>query len=444
MQADDLFAKIDATRGGELGRYQEVAHGYFVFPKLEGEIGPVMRFRGKPVLNWSLENYLGLANDNAVRLADSGAAQQWGLGYPMGTRIVSGQTSLHEQLEEQLASMLGREDAVIVNFGYQAVLSAIDTLCGRDDVIVYDERDNAAIVDGLLLHRAKGGKSFVYTHRDADNCRRKIEMAEQYIEREGRGGGILVVTDGVFEVGGDVAPLSEIAALKGEHRFSLFVDDAHGFGVLGANGRGTPEAHAVESQVDLLFGSFAKTMAGIGGFIAGSEKVVNYLRYNMRSQIFDESLPLAMVVGLSKRLDILEREPERRERLWQVTRALQNGLRQAGFDLGDTASAITPVYVRPKRAPQETPATDQAQTTALTDDERAINAAIAMVMDMRERLGIFCSMVKYPLVDPGTIMLRFMPTANHTLDDVRQTVEALIELRGRLDAGAYDNLGLLK
>lgn len=440
MALVDLKQKIDDTRGGALGRYQEVAHGYFVFPKLEGEIGPVMRFRGKPVLNWSMENYLGLANASEVRLADGEAAQKWGLGYPMGTRIVSGQTTLHEELEDRIARFVGKEDSFIVNFGYQAMVSAIDTLCTRDDVIVYDDEANASIMDGILLHRAKGGKNFVYTHCDADNCRRKLELAKQYIVREGKNGGILVVTDGVFDTGGDVAPLSAIAALKKDYPFTLLIDDAHGFGVMGEHGQGTAEAQGVVADVDLIFGSFAKSMAGIGGFLAGSEKVVNYLRYNMRSQIFDESLPLAMVVGLSKRLEIVEREPERRARLWEVTHALQSGFRSSGFDLGNTASCITPVYVHPRTAVEAAATEGQS----LTPDDAAINAAVAMVMEMREKYGIFCTFVKYPVVQPGTIMLRLMPTANHTLSQVEETLTAMVELRKRFDNGDYDNAGLLK
>lgn len=435
----DLFKKIDDTRGGTLGKYQEVAHGYFVFPKLEGEIGPVMKFRGKSVLNWSMENYLGLANDPGVREVDTDAARKWGLGYPMGTRIISGQTSIHEELEDAIARFMGKEDAFIVNFGYQAMVSAIDTLCNRYDVIVYDSEANASIMDGILLHRAKGGKSFIYTHNDAENCRKKLQLAQSYIAKEKEDGGIMVVTDGVFDTAGDIAPLDKIAALKDEFEFRLLVDDAHGFGIMGETGRGTTELLGVGDKVDLIFGSFAKAMAGIGGFIAGKEKVVNYLRYNMRSQIFDESLPLAMVVGLQKRLQILKDEPERRMRLWQVTEALQNGLREAGFDLGCTQSAITTVYIHPK---VDVPADDTL--SGISPDDLAINAAINMVMDMRENYGIFCTIVKYPAVPPGTLMLRFMPTANHSMDNVRHTVESMREMKAKLDSGGYDNQTLLK
>lgn len=435
----DLFKKIDDTRGGALGKYQEVAHGYFAFPKLEGEIGPMMRFRGKKVLNWSMENYLGLANDPDVRQADTAATQKWGLGYPMGTRIISGQTTMHEELEDAVARFMDTEDAFVVNFGYQAMVSAIDTLCNRYDVIVYDSLANASITDGMLLHRAKGGKCFVYAHNDVDNLRKKLSLAESYIAKESREGGIMVVTDGVFDTAGDVAPLDKIAALKSEFEFSLLVDDAHGFGVLGPNGRGTAEMLGVGDKVDLIFGSYAKSMAGIGGFIVGKEKIINYLRYNMRSQIFDESLPLAMVLGLHKRLEILRTQPERRARLWEVTNALQKGLREAGYDLGQTQSAITPIYIHPKVAVDI-----ENKNADVSEDDLAINAALNLVMDMRENYGIFCTIVKYPTVPAGTLMVRFMPTASHTIENVEYTVRSMAEMKKKLDAGAYDNQTLLK
>ena len=435
----DIFKKIADTCGGTLGKYQEVAHGYFVFPKLEGDIGPMMKFRGKNVLNWSMENYLGLANDPGVRDVDTDAARRWGLGYPMGRRIISGQTSKHEELEDTIARFMGKEDAFIVNFGYQAMVSAIDTLCNRYDVIVYDSAANASIMDGILLHRAKGGKSFIYSHNDAANCRKKLELAKKYIAKEKQDGGVMVVTDGVFDTAGDIAPLDEIAALKDEFEFTLLVDDAHGFGVMGEQGRGTAEFFGVDDKVDLIFGSCAKALAGIGGFIVGREKVINYLRYNMRSQIFDESLPLAMVLGLQKRFEILKDEPERRNRLWRVTHALQDGLRDAGFDIGPTRSAITPVYIHPK---VEVPADDTL--SGISPDDIAINSAISMVMDMRENYGIFCTIVKYPAVPPGTLMIRFMPTANHTMDQVEHTLSSMREMKAKLDAGGYDNQALLK
>lgn len=435
----DLLKKIDDTRGGTLGKYQDVAHGYFVFPKLEGEIGPLMKFRGKSVINWCMENYLGLANDPDVRKADADAAIQWGLGYPMGTRIISGQTSKHEELEDSIARFLGKEDSFIVNFGYQAMASAIDTLCNRYDVIVYDSEANASIMDGILLHRAKGGKSFVYAHADAENCRKKLQLAQSYINKEKQDAGILVVTDGVFDMSGEVAPLREIAALKDEIEFTLLVDDAYGFGVMGETGQGTAYAQGVADKVDVIFGSFAKAMAGIGGFIAGTEKVINYLRYNMRSQIFDESLPQAMVVGLQKRLDVMQRQPERREALWRNAKALQDGLRAEGFDLGKTSSTLTPVYIHPRIAVEQAAAVGD-----VSQDDIAINSSVNMVMSMREKYGIFSGMVKHPVVPPGFVMLRFMPTADHTLEQVEYTVRSMSELKAKFDSGEFDNNALLK
>jgi glycine C-acetyltransferase len=353
----------------------------------------------------------------------------------MGTRIISGQTTHHEELEVQLATFLHKEDCFVVNYSYEAMTSVIDALCNRNDVIVYDSDANASIMDGIYLHRAKGGKSFVYSHGDADNCMKKLQLAQGYISREKEGGGILVVSDGVFDMSGEVCPLKEIVALKKDNEFTLLIDDSHGLGVLGESGRGTAEMHGVEEGVDLIFGSFAKTMAGIGGYIAGKEKVINYLRYNMRSQIFDESLPIAMVVGLQKRLELMTRQPERRQKLWEITNKLQNGLRELGFNLGKTESAITPIYLPPR---------EDAADSSEADDDQRINPALSMVMDMRENYGIFCTIVKYPVVPQGTLMLRMMPTSSHTLEDVEYTLDTFKKLKEKLNSGAYDNQALLK
>ncbi len=418
----DIFDKIDETQGGSLGRYQHLAHGYFAFPKLEGEIGPHMRFRGKDVLNWSLNNYLGLANLPEVRKADADAAKQWGLAYPMGARMMSGHTSLHEKLEDELAAFMQKEDAFLLNFGYQAMISIIDTMCSRFDVIVYDSECHACIMDGIFMHKAKGGKSFVYPHNDIDNCRKKLQMAKAYIEREQRGGGIMVVTEGVFGMAGDLGALDKIAALKDEIDFRLLVDDAHGFGTMGATGRGTAEYLGVMDKIDLAFGTFAKSMAGIGAFIASSEKVVNYLRYNMRSQIFAKSLPMAMVEGALVRLDLIRTRPELRENLWDIARTLQDGLRKNGFDLGTTQSPVTPVYFK---------------CSEIDDEEASINEALNMVIDLRENYGIFCSIVKYPVVPRGTVMLRIIPTAAHTMQDVEYTLDVFCQLKQKLADGVY-------
>ncbi|MCQ2204345.1 MAG: pyridoxal phosphate-dependent aminotransferase family protein [Bacteroidales bacterium] len=418
----DIFDKIDASKGGSLGKYQNIAHGYFAFPKLEGEIGPRMKFRGKEVLNWSLNNYLGLANIPEIREADAKAAEKWGLAYPMGARMMSGHTSLHEELERRLAKFLCKDDAFLINFGYQAMVSIIDTMCSRFDVIVYDSECHACIMDGIFMHKAKGGKSFVYPHNDIENCRKKIEMGRNYIEKEGRNGGILVVTEGVFGMAGDLGALDKIAALKEEYEFRLLVDDAHGFGTMGPNGRGTAEKYGVMDKIDLAFGTFAKAMAGIGGFIASTEKVCNYLRYNMRSQIFAKSLPMAMVEGALKRLEMIETRPEYRERLWAIAHALQKGLSDNGFDIGNTQSPVTPVYFK---------------CSEIEDEETSINEALNMVVDLRENYGIFCSIVKYPVVPKGTVMLRIIPTAAHTMEDVQYTIDTFCELKSKLEKGEY-------
>lgn len=418
----DIFDKIDESKGGSIGQYSAVAHGYFAFPKLEGEIGPKMRFRGKEVLNWSLNNYLGLANDPEVRKTDAEAAAEWGLAYPMGARMMSGQTTKHEELEARLAEFVGKEDAYLLNFGYQGMVSIIDTLCSRFDVIVYDSEAHACIMDGIFMHKSKGGKSFVFPHNDIEKCRKMLVMAEKHLAEQTRKGGILVVTEGVFGMAGDLGALDKIAALKKEFNFRLLVDDAHGFGTMGPNGRGTAEHFGVMDQIDLAFGTFAKAMAGIGGFIASTEKVVNFLRYNLRSQMFAKSLPMPMVYGALKRLELIKTRPELREKLWQIARALQDGLRKEGFDLGNTASPVTPVYLK-----------------CSDDMQQSMAEAMNLVVDLRENYGIFCSMVIYPVVPKGTIMLRIIPTAAHTMEHVEYTLKTFVEIKKKLEAGVYNN-----
>ena len=418
----DIFDKIDESKGGSIGKYQSIAHGYFAFPKLEGEIGPHMRFRGKEVLNWSLNNYLGLANLPEVRKADAEAAAEWGLAYPMGARMMSGQTSKHEELEDMLAKFLGKEDAFLINFGYQAMISIIDSMCSRFDVIVYDSECHACIMDGIFLHKAKGGKSFVFPHNDIENCRKKLQMAQSYLDKETHKGGILVVTEGVFGMAGDLGALDKIVALKKDFNFRILVDDAHGFGTMGPNGRGTAEHFGVMDQIDLAFGTFAKAMAGIGGFIASTEKVVNYLRYNMRSQMFAKSLPMPMVCGSIKRLELIQTRPELRENLWKIAHALQDGFKENGFDIGKTQSPVTPVYFK---------------CANIEDEEASLYEALNMIIDLRENYGIFCSIVKYPVVPRGTVMLRVIPTAAHTMDDVRYTIDTFVQLKNKLLSGEY-------
>ncbi|HOO84626.1 MAG TPA: pyridoxal phosphate-dependent aminotransferase family protein [Prolixibacteraceae bacterium] len=407
----DIFDKIK-TNKGELGQYQKQAHGYFMFPKLEGEIQPRMKFRGKEVLTWSLNNYLGLANQPEVREADAKAAEEYGMAYPMGARMMSGQTSKHEELENQLASFVGKEDAFLLNFGYQGMVSIIDSIVSRKDVIVYDSESHACIMDGIFLHKAKGGKSFVFQHNNLEKCEKMLQFATKLAKENG--GGILVITEGVFGMAGDLGELDQIVALKEKYEFRLLVDDAHGFGTMGATGAGTGEYFGVQDQIDLYFSTFAKAMAGIGAFIAGDEDIVNFLRYNMRSQTFAKSLPMPMVIGALKRLELLKTRPELRENLWKVVNHLQNGLKAQGFDLGKSNSPVTPVYLK-----------------------GGVAEATNVVMDLRENYNVFCSIVIYPVIPKGELLLRIIPTAVHSLEDVDYTIKAFTEVRKKLDEGKY-------
>jgi len=404
----DIFDKFTSNQGN-IGQYMKQAHGYFAFPKLEGEIGPRMKFQGKEVLTWSLNNYIGLANHPEVREADAKAAADWGLAYPMGARMMSGQTDYHEALERDLAAFVKKEDAFLLNFGYQGMVSIIDAVCGRNDVVVYDSEAHACILDGVRLHM---GKRYVFPHNDINNLRKQLERATKLAEKQG--GGILVITEGVFGMSGDLGKLDEIAALKKEFNFRLLVDDAHGFGTMGATGAGSAEHFGVMDQVDILFCTFAKSMASIGAFVAGERNMVNYLRYNMRSQTFAKSLPMPLVIGAQKRLELLKNSPELREKLWTIVDALQGGLKAAGFDLGRTNTPVTPVYMK-----------------------GGVVEATNVVVDLRENYNIFCSVVVYPVIPKGEIILRLIPTATHSLEDVEYTIKAFSEVRDKLASGEY-------
>ena len=404
----DIFEKFRSNKG-EIGRHMDKIHGYFAFPKLEGELSPRMKFRGKEVLNWSLNNYLGLGNHPEVRKADAQAAADYGMAYPMGARMMSGQTTKHEQLERELAAFVGKPDAFLLNFGYQGMVSVIDALVGRNDVIVYDAESHACILDGVRLHM---GKRFVYRHNDIDSLRKQLEHATRLAEKQK--GGILVITEGVFGMSGDMGKLDEVAALKDEFEFRLLIDDAHGFGMMGKTSAGTGEHFGVQDKIDLYFATFAKAMAGIGGFIACEPDICFYLRYNMRSQTYAKALPMPMVIGGLKRLELIRKHPELKEQLWTVVNALQKGLREAGFDLGRTNTAVTPVYMKGGEA-----------------------EATHLVYDLRENYGIFCSMVVYPVIPKGDILLRLIPTAMHTLEDVEITLDAFKKVNEKLKAGLY-------
>ncbi len=407
----DIFDKIKEHMG-PLGQYGKEAHGYFIFPKLEGEINSKMKFRGKEVLTWSLNNYLGLANHPDVRKADADAAAEFGMAYPMGARMMSGHTSKHEELEANLAEFVGHEDSYLLNFGYQGMVSIIDTLASRKDVIVYDSESHACIMDGIFIHKAKGGKSFVFAHNDMDKCEKMLEFATKRAKETG--GGILLITEGVFGMAGDLGNLKDIVKLKEKFDFRILVDDAHGFGTMGKTGAGAAEHFGVTDQIDVHFSTFAKSMAGIGGFVAGTEEVVNYLRYNLRSQIFAKSLPMPMVYGALKRLEMLRTQPEHKEKLWTIVNKLQSGLRDAGFNLGVTESPVTPVFL-----------------------EGDVPEATQITMDLRENYNIFCSIVVYPVIPKDQIMLRIIPTATHTIEDVDYTIKAFSEVLEKLKAGKY-------
>ena len=405
----DIFERL-LKNYGPLGQHRERAHGYFAFPKLEGEIGSRMKFRGNEVIVWSLNNYLGLANHPEIRKTDAEAAQQYGLALPMGARMMSGNSSLHEQLEAELAAFEGKEDAILLNYGYQGMVSIIDVLCSRHDVIVYDAESHACIIDGLRLHP---GHRFVFKHNDIDDFEKQMERATALVEKQ-KTGGILVITEGVFGMAGDQGRLKEITALKEKYDFRLLVDDAHGFGTLGKTGAGAGEEQGVQDKIDLYFSTFAKSMASIGAFVAGDHKIIDYIRYNIRSQIFAKSLPMPLVIGNLKRLELLRTQPALKEKLWENALKLQKGLKERGFDIGNTDSVVTPVYMK-----------------------GGVEEATAMVMDLRENYKVFCSIVVYPVIPKGHIIYRLIPTAAHTDEEIEITLKAFTAVKEKLDAGAY-------
>ena len=405
----DIFERLLKNQG-PIGQHRERAHGYFAFPKLEGEIGSRMKFRGKDMIVWSLNNYLGLANHPEVRKADADAAAKFGLALPMGARMMSGNSNLHEQLEKELAAFEGKQDAILLNFGYQGMVSLIDVLCSRHDIIVYDAESHACIIDGLRLHP---GHRYVFKHNDVADCEKQLQRATALIEKQ-KAGGILVITEGVFGMAGDQGRLKEIAALKSQYQFRLLVDDAHGFGTLGKTGAGAGEEQGVQDDIDLYFSTFAKSMASIGAFVAGDKNIIDYIRYNIRAQIFAKSLPMPLVVGNLKRLEMLRTQPSLKDKLWENATKLQNGLKEKGFDIGKTDSVVTPVYMT-----------------------GGVEEATAMVMDLRENYNIFCSIVVYPVIPKGHIIYRLIPTAAHNDEDIQLTLKAFDETKKKLDAGAY-------
>ncbi len=407
----DLFDRIIENKG-PLGKWASHAEGYFVFPKLEGPISNRMKFQGKEVLTWSINDYLGLANLDEVKAVDAEAAATYGAAYPMGARMMSGHTDFHEQLQNELADFVNKEAAYLLNFGYQGIMSAIDALVSKDDIIVYDVDCHACIIDGVRLHM---GKRFTFQHNDIESLEKNLERATKLAEQQN--GGILVISEGVFGMRGEQGKLKEIVELKKKFKFRLLVDDAHGFGTLGATGAGAGEEQGVQDDIDVYFATFAKSLAGIGAFLAADQEIIDYLKYNLRSQMFAKSLPMIYVKGALKRLDMLRSQPELKAKLWENVNALQSGLKERGFDIGTTSSCVTPVYLN-----------------------GSIPEAMALVKDLRENHGIFCSIVVYPVIPKGLILLRMIPTATHTLEDVAITLDAFSAIRERLENGTYKRL----
>ncbi|QYJ67828.1 aminotransferase class I/II-fold pyridoxal phosphate-dependent enzyme [Flavobacterium litorale] len=405
---NDLFERIQKNKG-PLGKWASQAEGYYVFPKLEGDLANRMKFHGKEVINWSINDYLGLANHPEIRKVDAEAAAEYGAAYPMGARMMSGHTSLHEQLEQELAAFVKKESVYLLNFGYQGMVSIIDALVSKNDIIVYDVDSHACIIDGVRLHM---GKRFTYKHNDIDSLEKNLERATNMAEQTG--GGILVITEGVFGMRGQQGKLKEIVALKEKFNFRLFADDAHGFGTLGETGAGAGEEQGCQDGIDVYFSTFAKSMASIGAFVAADKDVIDFLKYNMRSQMFAKSLPMLLVKGALKRLDMLRTRPELKAKLWENVNALQNGLKSRGFNIGDTNTCVTPVYL-----------------------EGSIPEAMAMVNDLRENYAIFLSIVVYPVIPKGIILLRMIPTATHTMEDIEITLKAYEAIREKLENGTY-------
>lgn len=405
----DIFEKLEKNLG-DLGQYSDRAHGYFSFPKLEGDLGNRMYFRGKEKIIWSINNYLGLANHPEVRKIDAEAAKQYGCAYPMGARMMSGETEQHNLLEKELSEFVHKEDTFLLNYGYMGIMSTVDSLVDRRDVIVYDSECHASILDGIRMHP---GKRYVYKHNDMEDLDKELGRATRLAEKQN--GGILVVTEGVFGMAGDQGNLKEIVGMKEKYNFRLVVDDAHGFGTMGKTGAGTGEEQGVQDGIDVYFSTFAKSMASIGAFVSSKKEIITYLKYNMRSQLFAKSLPMPMVVGARKRLQMIKEQPELKDRLWEVVHKLQNGLKEDGFDIGHTNSPVTPVYLK-----------------------GSIAEATAMAADLRETYDVFCSIVVYPVIPKGQIIYRLIPTASHTDEDIKQTLHAFSEVKKKLDAGKYN------
>ena len=404
----DLFDRMRRDRG-PLGKWANVAEGYFAFPKLEGQISNRMKFNGNEVITWSVNDYLGLANNDEVRKVDASAAKKYGSAYPMGARLMSGHTDLHEKLQNELAKFVNKESAYVLNFGYQGIMSTIDSLVSKNDVIVYDIDSHACIIDGVRLHM---GKRFTYQHNDIASLEKNLSRATKIVENTG--GGILVISEGVFGMRGEQGKLKEIVNLKKKFKFRFLVDDAHGFGTLGKTGSGAGEEQGVQDEIDVYFATFAKSIASTGAFIAGEKDIIDFLKYNMRSQVFAKSLQMQLVEGVLKRLELIKTNPEIKDKLWANVNKLQNGLKERGFDIGNTQSCVTPVYLK-----------------------GTVLEAMVLVRDLRENHKIFCSIVVYPVIPKGLILLRLIPTASHNFEDIEETLNAFSAIRDKLLSGIY-------
>lgn len=411
--AKDLFDKA-VNDMGPIGSHAHYSHHYYSFPKLSGELGPYMTFQGKRMLNWSLNNYLGLANHPDVREADNKAVAEYGLAYPMGARMMTGNTDMHEEFERRLAEWVGQEDSFVLNYGYQGVMSVVEAMVSPKDIIVYDAESHACLIDGVRLHRAKGGKSYTFVHNDIESLEKNLVRATKLADSQD--GGILVVTEGVFGMSGVVGSLDKIVALKEKYNFRILVDDAHGLGTMGKTGSGVPEHFGVQEGIDLHFSTFAKSMAMIGGFVAGNKDIVMYLKYNLRSQTYAKALPMPYVVSGMKRLEMIQQNPQFKDKLWEIVHALQNGFKKRGFDIGRTESCVTPVFL---------------------NGDYELETVTNLIRDIRENMGVFCSIIVYPVVPKGVIILRIIPTASHTLEDVEYTMDCFEKVQQKLEDGEY-------
>ena len=411
--AADIFDKV-LNNLGPIGSHAHYSHHYYSFPKLSGELGPYMTFQGKKMLNWSLNNYLGIANHPEIRKADNDAVAQYGLAYPMGARMMTGNTDLHEEFERKLAEWVGQEDSFVLNYGYQGVMSVVEAMVDMKDVIVYDAESHACLIDGIRLHRAKGGKSYMFKHNDMESLEKNLKRATKLADEQG--GGILVVTEGVFGMSGVVGSLDKIVALKEKYTFRILVDDAHGLGTMGETGSGVPEHFGVQEGIDLHFSTFAKSMAMIGGFVAGSKEIVMYLKYNLRSQTYAKALPMPYIASGLKRMELIRNNPQFKDKLWEIVNALQDGFRKRGFDLGRTESCVTPVFL---------------------NGDYDLPTVTNLIRDIRENMGVFCSVIVYPVVPKGVIILRIIPTAAHTLEDVEYTMDCFEKVQEKLKNGEY-------